>query len=74
MDMNGKLDCKYHVGFFFSPNPIRVTMKDSWPKSPEENLERLLDAGVPVERGVPKCSNCDGMLVTVNRNSILTPL
>lgn len=61
MDLNGKLDCKYHVGYFFSPKPTRVAMKDSWPPSPGVNLERLADAGIPVERGVPKCRNCDRM-------------
>ena len=61
MDLQGKLDCKYHVGFFFSDKPQRSTLKEAWPRSPEENLVRLKDAGIPVERGIPKCSNCDGM-------------
>ena len=60
MNLSGKLDCKYHVGFFFSDKPKRVSLKEGWPSSPEENLERLKDAGIPVERGIPKCSNCDG--------------
>lgn len=60
MDLNGKLGCKYHVGFFFSPKPPRGSMKEGWPKTPEENKERLRDAGIPVDRGIPKCSNCSG--------------
>ncbi|MCJ1397213.1 hypothetical protein MMC11_000405 [Xylographa trunciseda] len=59
MNLNGKLDCKYHVGFFFSDKPTRVSLKEGWPSSPEENQRRLKDAGIPVERGIPKCSNCD---------------
>ena len=61
MNLNGKLDCKYHVGFFFSDKPPRGSLKEGWPPSPEENNARLKDAGVPVERGIPKCSNCEGL-------------
>jgi hypothetical protein len=32
-------------------------MKERWPKSAEENLKRLGDAGIPMDRGVPKCNN-----------------
>ncbi|MCJ1331210.1 hypothetical protein MMC10_007898 [Thelotrema lepadinum] len=59
MDLNGKLDRKYHVGFYFSEKAPRGKMKESWPKSPEENMERLANAGLPVERGIPKCTNCN---------------
>ncbi|MCJ1407089.1 hypothetical protein MMC19_001159 [Ptychographa xylographoides] len=60
MNLQGKLDCKYHVGFYWNAKAPRLALKDAWPTNPEENLERLKDAGVPVERGIPKCSNCDG--------------
>lgn len=60
MNLQGKLDCKYTVGFFYSDQPQRLALKQGWPSSLEENLERLKDAGIPVERGIPKCSNCDG--------------
>ena len=60
MDLEGNLDRKYHVGFFFSPKPPRGKMKDAWPKSVEENIERLGNSGLPVQRGIPKCSNCNG--------------
>ena len=46
--------------FNFSPNPKRAREREGWPASPAENLERLKDAGIPMDRGVPKCSNCDG--------------
>lgn len=40
---------------FSCPRPI---LMEAWPKSPEENLERLADAGVPLETGIPMCNNC----------------
>lgn len=36
-------------------------MKGRWPATPEENLERLDDAGIPLDRGVPKCTRCGEM-------------
>lgn len=35
-------------------------MAEGWPSSEAENLARLKDAGVPLERGVPKCLRCKG--------------
>lgn len=73
MDLQGQLDRKYHVGLFFSAKPNRGNMRDAWPKSEEENLERLYIAGVSVERGVPKCSNCDrkSIVSSLERMSVL---
>jgi hypothetical protein len=59
MDLQGNLDKKYTVTFRNSPTPKRPKERDGWPASAEENLERLADAGVPVDRGIPKCGNCD---------------
>jgi hypothetical protein len=59
MDLQGNLGKKYTVTWRLSDKPLRPKEKDSWPTTPEENLERLEDAGVPVDRGIPKCSNCD---------------
>ncbi|MCJ1365647.1 hypothetical protein MMC16_004772 [Acarospora aff. strigata] len=58
VDIQGKLDCKYTIGYYKSPHPRRQNAAQGWPASPEENLERLNDAGVPMDRGIPKCSNC----------------
>ena len=60
MNLQGKLDCKYTVGYFYGPKPLRASLKEGWPSSPEENIERLKDAGIAVDRGIPKCSNCNG--------------
>ena len=61
MDLQGKLDRKYQVQYAFTTNPKRGKSKEGWPSSPEENLERLKDAGISVERGIPKCNNCNRM-------------
>ena len=64
MNLQGRMGCKYHVGMYFSEKCTKKKLVDSWPKSPEENMERLRDAGIPVDRMIPKCSNCDGGLFT----------
>ena len=58
MDFQGNLDKKFSVTWRWSDKPARPKEKDSWP-SPEENAERLQDAGEPVDRGIVKCSNCE---------------
>lgn len=59
MDLQGNLDKKYTVSYRLSPKHQRPKEKDAWPKTPEENLTRLADAGEAVDRGIPKCSNCE---------------
>lgn len=59
MDLQGHLDKKYTVTYRFSDKPPRPRERDVWPASPEENKERLADAGEVVDRGIPKCSNCE---------------
>lgn len=60
INLQGKLNCKYVVGFYFSHKPQRATLRERWPPSVEENLTRLEDAGLPYDRQIPKCSNCGG--------------
>lgn len=60
VNLQGELDKTYQVGFYFSPKPKRANMAAGWPKDAEENLERLKDAGLPMDRGIPKCTRCDG--------------
>lgn len=64
VNLQGELDKTYKVGFHLSPKPKRETAKQGWPESPEENIERLKDAGLPMERGIPKCMRCDGKTFT----------
>ncbi|KAI1107065.1 hypothetical protein F4804DRAFT_240043 [Jackrogersella minutella] len=58
MDLQGNLGKKYRVHYRFTDKPLRPRENRMWPKSHEENLQRLLDAGETVDRGLPKCSNC----------------
>lgn len=60
MDLQGNLDKKYQVRFSTSKTPPRPKEKQGWPKE-KQNLERLKDCGVAVDRRLPKCTNCDGM-------------
>lgn len=60
VNLQGELDKTYKVGFHLSPKPKRQTAKQGWPETPQENLVRLKDAGLPMERGIPKCMRCDG--------------
>lgn len=59
VNLQGELDKTYKVGLHLSPKPKRETAKQGWPETPEENLVRLKDAGLPMERGIPKCMRCD---------------
>lgn len=59
MDFQGNLDKTYTVTYRFDSRAARPREVPSWPKSPEENEERLKDAGEVVTRGLPKCSNCE---------------
>ncbi|KAI5287023.1 hypothetical protein KEM54_006299 [Ascosphaera aggregata] len=59
VNLQGRLGCKYVVGFYFSDKPHRANLKDRWPESAEANLKRLEDAGFPMDRRVPKCGNCN---------------
>ena len=58
MDLQGNLDRTYTISYRLSPKPKRPKEAEGWPTSPEENMERLNDAGEPVDRGVPLCGNC----------------
>ena len=59
MNLQGEIGKKYTVSYFTSDKPQRPNMKERWPASVEENLERLADAGIPMDRGIPKCNNCN---------------
>ncbi|KAL8805940.1 MAG: hypothetical protein Q9200_005227 [Gallowayella weberi] len=65
VDLSGKKDCKYKVGYFFKKTPRTGKLAEVWPASEEENLARLKDAGAPYERGIPKCIRCKEMGHTV---------
>jgi hypothetical protein len=58
MDLQGNMDKKYTVSYRFSNKPARPREAEGWP-TPEENIERLADAGDVVDRGLSKCNNCN---------------
>ncbi|CAG8036861.1 unnamed protein product [Penicillium salamii] len=58
IDLQGTLDREYVVGFYFRAKASRGKLRERWPADPEENLERLANAGLPFERMIPKCLNC----------------
>jgi len=60
VNFQGKIDCRYHLQPHFSLKPRRAAFAQFWPKSPEENMERLKESGFMMDRGVPKCDNCGG--------------
>lgn len=64
VNLQGKAGCKYTIGYFFTDKPKRKIFATGWPESAEVNLERLADAGVPMENYVPLCRNCNGEYAT----------
>ncbi|EKJ77187.1 hypothetical protein NXS19_003837 [Fusarium pseudograminearum] len=58
MDLQGNIDKKYTVSYRFVEKADRPREIEGWPKTREELLERLDDAGEIVDRGLPLCNNC----------------
>jgi hypothetical protein len=67
VNLQGDIGKKYAVSYFLSDKPERLALVDKWPGSPEENLIRLADAGIPLNRGVEKCTNCNKLGHTTRR-------
>jgi hypothetical protein len=59
MNLQGHLNKKFKVTYRTQWNAPRPAERELWPKDEEENLQRLEDAGEPVPRLMPKCTNCD---------------
>lgn len=59
MDLQGNMGKKHTVTYRFGARPTRPRERDVWPETPEQNLERLADAGEVVDRGLTKCTNCN---------------
>jgi hypothetical protein len=58
VNLQGKHDQEFVVSIQFSATPRRAKFSEGWPSNPEENTARLESAGIPMDRMVPKCSNC----------------
>ncbi|EXJ95745.1 hypothetical protein A1O1_00869 [Capronia coronata CBS 617.96] len=59
VNLQGETGKKYAVSYFTSGKPQRPTLIEKWPASPEENMDRLANAGIPLDRGVDLCRNCE---------------
>ncbi|KAG6016922.1 hypothetical protein E4U43_002732 [Claviceps pusilla] len=58
MDLQGNTGKKYSISYRFSEKPERPREIEGWPKSREEILDRLEDAGEIVDSGHRRCHNC----------------
>lgn len=61
IDLQGQGDRDFVVTFQTSNKPRRAKFAEGWPTGPEENMTRLSNAGLPMDRLLPKCSNCSGI-------------
>lgn len=61
VDLEGNIGRTYTVGYFTSASCPRPVLMPLWPSNVVDNLKRLEDAGVPMERGVPICGNCNSL-------------
>lgn len=67
-NLQGQVGKPYQLGIFTKsskcPRPILMPI---WPKDDADNLERLENTGVPLERGVMICSNCGELVRDFSR-------
>ena len=54
----GQIGMQYQLIFSNTPDAPRKKDEEGWPKSVQENLERLESAGFLLDSGVPVCGNC----------------
>lgn len=59
VDLAGNVGKTYTIAYYTSASCPRPILMPMWPKDAAENLTRLEDVGVPMERGVPICKNCE---------------
>ena len=57
VDLQGNIGKKFAIGYYLNEKAQRPTLVPKWPKTPEENLERLADVGMPLDRGIDLCNN-----------------
>ncbi|KAK3678971.1 hypothetical protein LTR78_001424 [Recurvomyces mirabilis] len=59
VNLQGAKDQEFTVSTQFTNKPRRAAFAEGWPSTPEENMERLGKAGIPMDRHEQKCSNCN---------------
>lgn len=69
VNLQGKTGMKYAVNIQFTDKPRRARFSEGWPKTPEENMVRLTEAGFIMDSLQPKCRNCDRMLPVPTKSS-----
>ncbi|SMR43876.1 unnamed protein product [Zymoseptoria tritici ST99CH_3D1] len=72
VNFQGKPDQKYVLSFQFSARPRRVKFSEGWPTTPEENIERLAEAGVVMDGFVQKCRNCEQIVESLSTKKTST--
>lgn len=60
VNLQGKNGCEFVIGYYYSLKPKRAKYADGFPSTPEENMERLKDAGTTMQSLLPYCYNCQG--------------
>ena len=60
VNLQGKGDQGYVVSFQFGAKPKRKKAEEGWPESAEDNILRLAEAGLVLDRLVALCGNCGG--------------
>lgn len=58
VDFEGNADKTYVFGIQWAAKSRRKFFADAFAESPEDNLERLGDCGLVMDRGIPLCNNC----------------
>lgn len=59
VSLQGEPDQKYVLSFQFSQKPRRLHFAEGWPSTPEENMQRLAEAGIIMDSFARKCTNCN---------------
>ncbi|KAI5203547.1 hypothetical protein E4T38_05125 [Aureobasidium subglaciale] len=72
VDLQGNPDKTYQISFQKTSKPRRAILAEGWPKTPQENLERLQDAGFSVDNLKPYCRNCE-QVGHINKNCTQEP-
>lgn len=59
VDLQDEIGKTFTLGIYTKPTCPRPILMENWPADAGENMTRLADVGIPMERGIPVCSNCN---------------
>ncbi len=60
VDLDGQVNKKYVVTFHYSKKNRVPRLAERWPRTEEENMERLVDGGFIMDSYMVKCKRCNG--------------